>query len=168
MTTQASYWTHKLQLLKHPEGGYYREIYRSDDCILSDALPNRYFSSRCLGTCIYYLLEKNDFSAFHRLKSDELWHYLRGDTLQIYTIAGDGVIREIRLGGQPDNNESFTVVIPRNTWFAARSLQQESFALIACTVMPGFEFEDFELGMRAGLSNIYPQHIDIIQQLTRQ
>jgi predicted cupin superfamily sugar epimerase len=90
MNNKAKKYIQKLQLKSHPEGGYYKEIYRAGELILPDHLPKRYKESRAFSTSIYFLLEGNQFSSFHRLKSDELWHFYDGSTLIIYTIDEKG------------------------------------------------------------------------------
>jgi len=86
----------KFQLKPHPEGGYYKEIYRAGELILPEHLPKRYKSSRSFSTSIYFLLEGNQVSTFHRLKSDEFWHVYDGSTLNIYTIDKDGILKIIK------------------------------------------------------------------------
>ena len=165
MNSKARVYIKKLQLKKHPEGGYYREVYRSGEKILSDHLPNRYKSSRNFSTSIYFLLEGNQFSAFHQLKSDELWHFYDGSDLKVYIInpGGDLILRKL---GRSDDAE-FQIAIEKHCWFAAEVEDKKSFSLFGCTVSPGFEFEDFELGKREFLIKKFPQHNTLIQKLTR-
>jgi uncharacterized protein len=158
----------KLQLTKHPEGGWYREVYRSDEQLPSSTLPHRYQSAHCFSTSIYYLLENDDFSAFHRIASDETWHFYLGGPLIIYCIYPDGSVRQILLGNNLTDGQILQFTIPRNCWFAARNYNTESFSLVGCTVSPGFEFSDFELGSRMLLAELLPQHNSIISELTRK
>jgi uncharacterized protein len=145
MIKSADYWIEKLQLLKHPEGGWYKEVYRSEEMIQASALPPGFSGDRSFSTSIYYLLEGNDFSAFHRIKSDELWHFYTGNSpIEIISIE-KGKIKRQFLGENPQENQSFQVVVPKNTWFAARLINKEGFALAGCTVSPGFYFDDFEM-----------------------
>ncbi len=162
----SKYWIEKLSLQKHPEGGFYKEIYRSNEFISKNSLPDRFDGDRCFSTSIYFLLEKNDFSAFHRIKSEEIWHFYQGYSLTIYTIDDYGCLKSYKLGNNPENDEVFQLVIPRNTWFAAMLNKQDSFALVGCTVSPGFNFNDFELAEKELLINIFPQHKKIIEKLT--
>jgi len=162
----ANYWISYLQLLKHPEGGYYKEVYRSKELINQNHLPNRFNGDRCFCTSIYFLLQKNDFSAFHRIKSDETWHFYQGTSLTLYMIDESGVLASFILGDNPENNESLQITIPQNTWFAAHVNDKSSYTLTGCTVAPGFDFADFELGKRKELLNLFPQHKEVITLLS--
>ncbi len=166
MTRSAKYWIKKLNLSKHPEGGYFREVYRSKEFINKKSLPARYTSFRSFSTSIYFLLESHEFSAFHRLKSDEIWHFYDGSPLSLLIIEKTGVLKKIKLGKTPENNEVFQAVIEKGNWFAAKVNEPDSFSLIGCTVAPGFDFEDFELGKKSKLVELYPQHSDIIESFT--
>ncbi len=142
----AKYWIEKLNLVKHPEGGWYKETYRSEEVIPKQALSKSFSGDRSFSTSIYYLLEGDDFSAFHRIKSDEIWHYYMGNSaVEILTIE-NGKVRKLICGNQPDENQHLQVVVPKNIWFAARLVNIKGFALVGCTVSPGFYFEDFEMG----------------------
>jgi predicted cupin superfamily sugar epimerase len=168
MKRDAAYWITSLDLARHPEGGYYRETYRSDENIAPGALPDRFGEGgRSFCTAIYFLLAGDDFSAFHRLKSDELWHFHAGSTLTIHILDGEGNYSREKLGGGGDDGEAFQVVIRAGSWFGATLEEKDSFALVGCTVAPGFDFRDFEMGERSGLLRAYPQHRYIIEGLTR-
>jgi len=167
MNKKAKEYITKFQLKRHPEGGYYKELYRAGEIILPDQLPKRYRSSRSFSTSIYFLLEGNQVSTFHRLKSDELWHFYDGSTIIIYTINENGELKTQKLGNNIKDGESFQVQIKHNNWFGAELLDKSSFALIGCTVSPGFEFDDFELANRNELIKTYPKHKEIIKKLTR-
>jgi predicted cupin superfamily sugar epimerase len=167
MVESARYWIEKLNLVKHPEGGYYREVYRSEEFVHKKNLPDRYSSYRSFSTSIYFLLEKDDFSAFHRLKSDELWHFYEGSAIHLVIIFPGGEFREIVMGRDAKANEVFQAVIPKGCWFAAYGGGEGSFSLAGCTVAPGFDFEDLELGTREGLIKLFPQHAGIIKTFTR-
>jgi predicted cupin superfamily sugar epimerase len=162
MEQNATYWIEKLGLQKHPEGGYYKEIYRSDEVIPHSALPKRFSGNRCFSTSIYFLLGNNDFSAFHRIKSEEIWHFYKGNSLTLYIITEEGQLIKIVLGDGIENGEAFQVVIPRNSWFAAVLNHKNSFTLVGCTVAPGFDFQDFELGDHKALKENFPQHSDLL------
>ncbi len=163
--SNASIFIDKLALEKHPEGGWYKRTYQSSFVFspFKQQAHKRYAS-----TAIYYLLEGNDFSAFHRLKSDEMWHFYFGSPLKIYEIDESGNLKT-RLLGNPmtDQSAEFQVTIPANRWFAADLIDKSSFSLIGCTVTPGFDFSDFELATSNLLSNQYPQHTHLIRQFTR-
>lgn len=167
MTHSAKYWIDRLGLITHPEGGYYRETYRADLSIPREALPPQFSGPRLVSTAIYFLLEKENFSAFHRLRSDELWHFYAGDPLVVHVIEPNGRYSEISIGSNPDAGEHLQAVVQAGCWFASRVRNPESFALAGCTVSPGFDFENFELGKRPELISLYPQHRKLIEQCTR-
>ena len=161
----ARYWIEKLDLLKHPEGGWYKETYRSKDIIDKEALPEIFSGNRNISTAIYYLLEKGDYSAFHRIKSDEIWHFHDGGPLEIIELNPDGKLITHCLGLNPDIGCIPQVIIPANSWFAARPLS--TFAFVGCTVSPGFDFEDFEMGEKQLLTKLFPDYGNIIDELCR-
>lgn len=166
MLKTAKYWIKKLQLQKHPEGGWFKEVYRSDELISAVALPTGFSVSRNISTSIYYLLEGEDFSAFHRIKSDEIWHFYTGTSaIEIISI-DEGKIRKQFLGENPQENQSFQVVVPKNTWFAAQLQNRNGFALVGCTVSPGFHYDDFEMATE-NLVNQYPELENVIRDLIR-
>ena len=151
----------------HPEGGWYKQTYKCNEQIAAEALPKRFIASRIFSTAIYFLLEKRNFSAFHRIKSDECWHFYAGDPLLIYIIELNGELKVISLGSDHEKGQSFQYVVPANCWFASRPAPGGEYCFVGCTVSPGFEFEDFELANANELSNAHPQHKDIIRQLCR-
>ncbi|MDA3861074.1 MAG: cupin domain-containing protein [Melioribacteraceae bacterium] len=159
-------WISKLNLKPHPEGGYYSEVYRSDEIISSASLNKRYSGSRSISTSIYFLLNGNQFSAFHKIKSDELWHFYDGSAINIYIVSENGVLEIVKLGIGIEENETPQVVIPKNVWFAAQPIDSSGYTLVGCTVAPGFDFIDFELGKRQTLIQKYPQHEKIISKFT--
>ena len=160
-------WISKLNLQPHPEGGFYSEVYRSDEIIESSFLSKRYSGSRSISTSIYFLLNGNQFSAFHKIKSDEIWHFYDGSAIMLYLISDDGKLEIRKLGINIGKNEFPQILIPQNTWFAAEPIEKDGFTLVGCTVAPGFDFNDFELGKRKDLIRIFPQHQDFILQYTR-
>jgi uncharacterized protein len=165
----------KLNLVELPgEGGFYRETYRS-----KFSTTHKYFrrdkskvsqdSIRSAVTLIYYLLEgRGHFSAFHRLKSDEIWHFYRGSPVTIYVIDNKGRLTQIRLGNNIGQGEQCHVIIRAGLWFGARVDDSTSFALIGCTVTPGFDYKDFELGTRSKLIRMFPKHEATILSLTNE
>ena len=155
----------QYDLQPHPEGGWYRQSYKSSEQI--SALPQRFSGSRSISTAIYFLLEKGNFSAFHRIKSDECWHFYSGDPLLIYVIDERGELEIVSLGNEFDNGQKFQFVVPASCWFASRPAAGSQYAFVGCTVAPGFEFEDFELAKPGSLSVMYPQHKMIIEELCR-
>ena len=157
----SAYWIKKLELEKHPEGGWYHEIYLSDDIVPQTGLPSSFRGERSFATSIYFLLERNDFSAFHRIKSDEIWHYYTGTSAIEILSLEKGKMKKYLVGNDPDKGETFQVIVPKNTWFAARLSNSRGYALAGCTVSPGFHFEDFELANEK-LIEEYPELKDKI------
>lgn len=166
MQHHSTYWIQKLGLQKHPEGGYYKEVYRSDETIPQALLPIRFKGDRCFSTSIYFLLESDSFSAFHRIQSEEIWHFYKGTSLTLYVITDDGCLTLMQLGDNIDDNEFLQIVIPRNVWFAAKVNAKNSFTLVGCTVAPGFDFTDFELADCKKLCERFSQHEAVIKSLT--
>jgi predicted cupin superfamily sugar epimerase len=164
----AKYWIDKLAMKKHPEGGYYRETYRSEEIILSNCLPERYLGNRHYSTAIYFLIPERDFSAFRRLKTDEIWHFYAGCSLTLHLIDLAGKYWLVKLGQNWEQKETFQVVVKAGYWCSATLNNSASYALIGCTVAPGFDFQDFELGQREDLIKLYPNHRSIIEKLTRK
>ncbi len=164
----ANYVIKKLKLTKHPEGGYFKEMYRSEEIMPGNALPKRYNGERNFATSIFFLLKGNEFSSFHKIQSDETWHFYEGSTLELYILNEKSGINRYLLGRDLDNGEKLQVTVPRNHWFGARVADSESFALLGCTVAPGFHFDDFELADRKTLLEQFPQHEKIIKELTFQ
>lgn len=167
MRPDAAYWIEKLSLTPHVEGGAFREVYRSALTIPRKSLPILFQGDRHAATSIYFLLGKGDFSAFHRIASDECWHFYFGDTLLIYEIGHTGGLTIHRLGSNVEKGESFQTVIKAGSWFASTPAEGSEYALVGCTVAPGFDFADFELANREALTNRYPEHLEVIRALTR-
>jgi uncharacterized protein len=166
--SDARYWIEKLGLGPHPEGGYFRQTYKAELVVPKAALPAEFTGARAASTAIYFLLEGENFSAFHRLRSDEVWHFYAGDPLVVHGIEPDGRYFSILLGCDPDAGQVLQAVVPAGCWFASHVEDWNSFAVVGCTVAPGFEFEDFEMGKREDLVRAYPQHRDLIERLTRE
>jgi predicted cupin superfamily sugar epimerase len=167
MNTSFAEYIKYYQLQAHPEGGYYKETYRSQEFISGDALPKRFKGARNFSTAIYFLLESGNFSAFHRIHSDECWHFYYGDPLRIYIICLNGELDTVYLGSNIKNNERFQFVVPANCWFAAEPGENSLFSFVGCTVSPGFDFADFELAKADQLIALYPQYESLIKRLTR-
>jgi len=168
MAKSAQYWIDKLSLIPHPEGGYYRETYRSELSIAREALPPQFTGPRLVSTAIYFQLDGENFSAFHRLHSDELWHFYPGSPITVHVIDPDGGYSEILLGTDPDAGEVLQAAVKAGRWFASRVRDSKSFGLVGCTVAPGFDFADFEMGKRTELVRLYPRHRKLIESLTRE
>ena len=151
-------WIRILGLVPHPEGGYYRETYRSEESVIGAALPSRFAGSRSISTAIYYLLKRGQVSAFHRLASDEIWHHYAGSGITIFRLDPAGAASETRIGPDPVRGEMPQVVIPAGSWFAARPDGAEGYSLVGCTTAPGFEFDDLEVAEPGQLAGEYPPH----------
>lgn len=157
----------QYNLLPHPEGGWFKETYKSSENIAANALPARFGGKRTFSTAIYFLLEQGNFSAFHRIKSDECWHFYAGDCLQVYVIQMNGTLDIISLGNDMEQGQLFQYVVPANCWFASRPARNSSFCFVGCTVAPGFDFADFEMADATALSALFPQHEILITSLCR-
>lgn len=163
----STHWIEKLRLIPHPEGGFFREIYRSQGIIAQPSLPMRYNGGRAYATTIYYLLESKDFSTLHRLKSDEQWFHIDGSALTIHSIEPNGKYTAYNIGKNLDTGESPHAVVPAGCWFGGTVNDRNSFSLVGCVVAPGFHFDDFELAKRDELIKQFPHHASIIEKLTR-
>lgn len=162
----------QLGLQPHPEGGYFRETYRSDELLppaggQSDPL-GRYEGVRCLGTAILYLLTPGNFSAMHRLASDEVFHFYGGDPVTMLQLPPGEDGRTVTLGPDIAGGQEVQVVVPRGVWQGSMLNAGGRYALLGTTVCPGFEFADFELGDAEDLCWQYPPHADLIRRLTRR
>ncbi len=164
----ADSWNKSLGLIPHPEGGYYREIYRAEGIIAQPNLPMRYSGSRAYATTIYYLLKSGDVSHLHRLKSDEQWFHIDGSALTIHSIDPDGIYSQQHIGKDLEKGERPHAVVSRGCWFGGTVDTSGSFALVGCFVAPGFDFDDFELAKRDYLLQMFPQHNAIITRLAKK
>jgi uncharacterized protein len=149
-----------LQLQPHPEGGYFKETHRSIDLIETQQ------GSRNLITLIYFLVEENNVSKLHRIKSDEHWFFHEGNALDIHVINAQGTHSVQSLGNHLESGELPQFTVPANAIFGSCMKNGEGYALVSCVVAPGFDFQDFELFDRENLLNMYPQHVQIIKKLT--
>jgi hypothetical protein len=147
----------QLQLLPHPEGGYFKETYRSPETLVASGGKTRNVS-----TAIYYLLENDNKSHFHRIQSDEIWHFHQKDPLEIFIIEqGELIVKT--LGNNIAQGEVPQVIVPAGRWFAARVKNASGYSLVSCTVAPGFDFTDFELAKKENLLSQFPHLNDIIE-----
>lgn len=163
----ATDWIDRLGLQSHPEGGYFRESYRSADLLDAGILGGRHGGPRPASTAIYFLLTGEAFSSLHRLRSDEVWHYHAGSALTVHVIDPAGAYRAHRVGLDLDAGERPQAVVPAGCWFGATVDEPGGYALVGCTVAPGFDFADFELADRAELTGRHPEHAGLIARLTR-
>ena len=158
----ASYWIENLKLQAHPEGGYFKETYRAEDTVL-----NKYGKNRSASTGIYFLITSANFSAFHKIESDEMWHFYGGSPLVVYVLMPDGELNILQIGNDLEKGQTPQAIVPAGCWFASRVEVFNSYSFVGCTVAPGFDFQDFVLANRQELTAEYPKHKEIIQELTR-
>lgn len=160
---QVNDYIQQLQLLPHPEGGYYKETYRSESLTNFEGFegPRNY----CTG--IYFLIEKNNFSALHRIQSDEMWHFYAGDALEVIEITPQGKLIVTKVGNNLTNGDVFQYTVKAGHWFGSRVKQGGEFSLVGCTVAPGFDFRDFEMADRNEILQLFPEHKDLIIEMTR-
>lgn len=164
----AAYWIDKLNLESHIEGGSFKEIYRSELVLSQLALTAHHLGDRNAMTTIYFLLKHGDFSAFHRIASDEIWHFYDGSPLCVYEITTNGTLIKHLLGKDIENGQQPVVIIKAGSWFGSRCEEPGGFTLCGCTVAPGFDFADFELADRDALQKEFPEHAGIIGEMTRE
>jgi predicted cupin superfamily sugar epimerase len=162
----ADEWIARLRLVPHPEGGHYRESYRAAESVGAAALPARYGGARALATAIYYLLCRGEMSVLHRVRSDEMWHFYDGDPLGL-SLLDDAGPRTIVLGRDGARGEVPQAVVAAGTWFGAAVESPGTFALVGCTVAPGFDFADLEIADRATLTRAHPAHAAFVERWTR-
>ena len=160
------FYVQYLEMQPHPEGGWYKETYRSQGSIPS-SLIGEFDGDRSFSTGIYFLLTKANFSAFHRIKSDEMWHFYDGDGLIVHEINPNGDYIKHQLGLDLENGERPQLVISANSWFASEVKTGGNWCLVGCTVSPGFDFQDFELAEGSELVAHFPKHGQLIDRLTR-
>jgi predicted cupin superfamily sugar epimerase len=154
---EASRLIRRLDLRPHPEGGYFAQTYRSQDRVTCGGRHRRAI------TTIHYLLAGDEFSAFHRLQSDEIWHHYAGGSVAIDTIEPEGRHQELVIG----DGKCWHAAIAPGVWFAAHLLDPSGYGLVGCDVAPGFEYEDFEVGSRAYLLREFPKLAALIERWTR-
>jgi predicted cupin superfamily sugar epimerase len=157
----SEYWIRHLELKPHPEGGFYREIFRSKQEI--SRMGSTILKPAC--TSIYYLLEGNDFSGFHRLASDELWYFHKGEPLFIYAFNEEGLLKIEELSDREGGHLS--VSIQAGSWFAAAIPSGNGFSLVSCVVAPGFDFNEFEMADKHILTRLFPDQIRLIDLYCR-
>ncbi len=157
----------RLQLVPLPnEGGYFRETYRSPLRHLGHALPAEYGGERSASTAIYYLLTPDSYSAIHRVKSDEVFHFYAGDLVEMLRLGPDGDAAVVLIGNDLAAGHEPQVVVPAGVWQGCRLVPGGRWALMGCTVAPGFDFADFAAASRAELVRDYPAHAEMIAALT--
>jgi uncharacterized protein len=162
----------RLRLEPHPrEGGWFRQTWRAEEAIPAAALPARYVSGReagrSAGTAIYYLLEPESFSEMHRLASDEVFHFYLGDAVEMLQLFPDGSGRRAVLGQDVLQGQLLQTVVPQGVWQGSRLVEGGKFALLGCTVSPGFEYADYASGQREELVRGWQEWAEMIGRLTR-
>jgi hypothetical protein len=157
-----------LSLNPHPEGGHYAETYRSSEMLTHSSLPPRYTGDRSHSTAIYYLLSGQEFSRMHLLQSDELFHFYFGHPVEILLLSPSGESDLITLGTNLEEAQRPQQLVPKGVWQGARlkNPSSDSFALLGCTVAPGFDFADFSVINAEDLVEKYPDRADLIRQLS--
>ena len=149
------------------EGGYFAETYKSELLIPGDALPAPFGGPRSLATAIFYMLTPETFSAMHRLRADELYHFYLGDPVELLELHPDGTGSLVTLGQDIAAGMRLQHLVRAGVWQGSRLIKGGAWALLGTTVSPGFEFADFELGERGSLQSLYPQHAQMVAALTR-
>lgn len=157
-----------LRLEPHPEGGWFRETYRSEGEIPEETLAGNYGGSRNYATCIYFLLSSESFSAFHKIEQDEIWHFYDGAPIRLHILSSDGEYSIHLIGREIIEGQTPQFVVEGGSWFAAEVAHENSFSLIGCTVSPGFDFDDFMMASRRELIDKFPGSTEVIQKLTRE
>lgn len=158
-----------LELVPLPgEGGFFKETYRSRVRLSAATLPGGYRDERAASTAIYYLLTRDSFSAMHRLRGDEVYHFYLGDPVEMLQLRGDGTGEVVIIGRDIANGMAPQVVVPAGVWQGSRLLEGGAFALLGTTMAPGFDGRDFELGDRAALVRAFPGLGAMIAALTRE
>ncbi len=161
------YYIEHLNLLPHPEGGFYKETFRSKGIISKNSLPDGFSGDRNFSTSIYFLLPGNTFSAIHRIHSDETWYYHAGESLELWMLCDGGSLSKVIIGPDLEKGEVMQYTVPADCWFASKSLNPNGFTLVGCQVAPGFDFEDFVLADREILVHQFPQYSEFILAFTR-
>ncbi|MFT3858608.1 MAG: cupin domain-containing protein [Aquabacterium sp.] len=162
----ADHYITQLGMTQHIEGGAFKEHYRAPLMLPQSALSPAHQGDRNASTAIYFLLRHGEFSAFHLLASDEVLHFYDGHPLQVYEIDTAGAMHVRTLGRDLAAGEQFALVVPGGHWFALRCEVPAGFSLIGCTVAPGFDFADFTLDDRGRLLAKFPQHAQLIREMT--
>jgi uncharacterized protein len=155
----------KLNLIPLPEeGGLFRETYRSSLFVTAEFEGKSF--RRTAGTSIYYLVTPDDFSALHKVRGEEIFHFYLGDPVEMIQLYPEGT-RKIVIGNNLLNNESPQVIVPPGIWQGTRLKEGGKFALLGCTVSPGFEYEDFSISGRSELIEMFPASREDIIRYTR-
>lgn len=153
---EAQTYIDTLGLLPHPEGGFYKETYRSAEMA----------NGRNLQTAIYFLITSHNISRFHRIKSDEIWFYHAGSALSVHTLSAEQGHQVHKVGMDLTKGETPQLLVPANTIFGSTLGEENAFSLVSCTVAPGFDFDDFELFTTDELLAQFPAHAKVIREMS--
>jgi len=150
------------------EGGYYRQTYLATELIGRECLPERYSGPRRYASGIFYLLDDHTFSALHRLRSDEVYHFYLGQPVELLLLHPDGRDEVIILGSDLEAGHRLQVVVPHGVWQGSHLLAPTpgGFALMGTTMAPAYDPTDFDLGEREALIAAFPQRAELIRALT--
>lgn len=162
----AHFWIDGLGLQAHPEGGFFKEIFRSDLILEGAPLPTSHGGARSAVTSIYYLLENGQLSLLHRLKSDEVWNFHAGGPLTLHAFNSQTGYRSLKLGLDLCQGQHPQAVFQAGDWFGATVDETTPYTLVGCCVAPGFDYRDFELADPTTLIHTFPDHADLIRRLT--
>lgn len=152
--------------MRHPEGGWYRESYRSPGMIARSVLPPAFAGPRNYSTAVFFLLRKGEKSLLHRLASDELWHFYLGGPLRLVQIGADGKAESVLLGQDVRGGQKLQHAVPAGTWFGAFPEPGSDYSFVGAAAAPGFDFADLELGRREDLLKKFPRAAKAIEDLT--
>jgi uncharacterized protein len=166
MPENAKEWIKQLDLTAHPEGGYFKEIYRNSNCISDVELNQKYSGKRNLSTSIYFLLESTQLSKLHRLKSDEIWYFQYGSPIKVHVFDNETYTTYI-MGTAYEEGQLLQLIIPAGAVFGAEVMGEETFCIVGCMVSPGFHFDDFELITFNELIPAYPNNEKVIRRFTQ-
>jgi len=156
----------QYDLKQHPEGGYFKETYRSAGSIPAGVLPKSFIGNRSYSTAIYFLLPKGARSSLHRIRQDEVWHFYLGSSLTLVSISPTGCIQTVLMGPDVKSGHKLQHVVSAGDWFGAYPNDDSAYSFVGCTVAPGFDFADFEMGQREHLLKEFPHAEEIIVKLT--
>lgn len=166
MYSQIQHLIDKLDLKEHPEGGYFRETYRSEKIINPNSTGDQFPNKRSWSTAIYYLLKGDQYSKFHRIKSDEIWHFYHGSSASIHILHPGGAYQVLNLGPDFEKGQQFQQIVPAQSWFGVQVDDRDGYLLAGCTVSPGFDFRDFEIAYPSELKQEFPDQAEIIDLLS--
>jgi len=164
MSNTSSSWIQYLGLTPHPEGGYFKEIYRNENLISDVELMQTYSGKRNLASSIYFMLESGQVSKLHRLKSDEIWYFHYGAPIKVHVF--DNQYSTYVLGTNYQLNDLLQLIIPAGAIFGAEVIGTEAFGIVGCMVSPGFHFDDFEFVSFQEMKTLFPTYESIIEKLT--